>query len=296
LDIVVDKLKCILHKLTYQSDKGYTVGRFGISERQRITATGNMLNPQEGYSYELSGTWVITPKYGRQFQFNTYKSIKPTSLDGILRYIVHGAKWVGPTIGERLIKAYGINTLEMLKNHPEEVAKDIKGITKARAGDIQRDMIASEGTETLIVELEALVGGMGLRKSLPYEIAKKWKNDSIPFIKENPYILCELNNVGFLTADKIAINRIKIPLDAIERKNAAIIYALQLNESNGNVWIAATELRSVTNDLLSCDASTQIINQIKNKNVAYEEGFVATNIAAQNEKYVAKKLLEMARG
>lgn len=294
LEAVADQIQCTLHHLVYESGKGYIVGSFNVEKSQRFTATGNMAAPQKGYSYELSGAWIINPKYGRQFKFDSYKSIKPTDLDGLFRYIVHTAKWVGPVVGKRLIDAYNFDVLDVLKDDPEGVARDIKGITKARAGDIQRKMLASEKTESLIVELESLVGGLGLRKSLPYEIAERWKSDAGAIIRKNPYVLCELRNVGFLTADKIAVSRVKIPLDAIERKNAAIEYVLQQNESNGNVWIVAVELRDITNDLISCDASEQIIAQIKNQVIAYEEGFVATNIAAQNEKFVARKLLEMS--
>jgi exodeoxyribonuclease V alpha subunit len=290
-----DQMKCDLYRVIFQSDDKYIVGKFDLSDHRRFTAIGRMVDPKVGCTYELDGEWVIHPTHGRQFKFNKCKALIPTSLDGILRYITHVTKWVGPVTGKRLVDAYNFKTLEVMKNDPERIANDIRGITKARAGEIQRQMRKNEDTESLIVDLEALVGGMGLRKSLPYEIAEKWKEKSVAVIMKDPYVLCELRNVGFLTADSIAVNRIKIPPDAIERKNAAIAYALQQNESNGNVWIAATELRDTVNDLLSCDASDQIILQIKSKVVAYEEGFVGTQVAAQNEKYVARKLLKMAR-
>lgn len=62
-------------------------------------------------------------------------------------------------------------------------------------------------------------------------------------MKENPYkCLCNLNRVGFKTADKIILNKFPNKINDISRASSCLIYLLQKNEDNGNTWISLTEL------------------------------------------------------
>jgi len=295
LSAAIEMLECDLHRVRFQGDRGFLIGVFKIPKAGDVAALGDLINPQVGARYKLHGKWVHDNKWGRQFKFKRYEKMEPQDEAGIYRYIVHTAKWVGPAIGKQLIKLYSEETLQVLREDPERVAEEVRGITKKRAGDIQRMLLENQSRETLLVELEALVGGLGLRKSLPTEIALKWKSDAITLLKKNPYILCKLENVGFLTADRIAMERLKIEKDSFNRKVAAIHYIISKNEKNGSVWIEVIDLRQQVELLVGCDVRDAITELVKRDLALDNRNFVATKSAARDETYIADKLKKMIR-
>jgi len=51
--------------------------------------------------------WVDDPRFGRQFKFTRYVAEIPQSTDGIYRYLVKVAKWVGPRWDGALLTPLG---------------------------------------------------------------------------------------------------------------------------------------------------------------------------------------------
>ncbi len=223
-------------------------GDFGI--------LGSLLQPVTGMTYKLTGEWSNHSEYGKQFNFQRHEIIKPTDTNGIYKYLVRTAKWVGPTIGQRLVDLYGENTLEVLRNDPEIVAAEITGLTEKRALTIQEMLIEQEETEAIIVELLAVLDFPGLRKNLPVEIASKYGSDSLEVLKENPYILTEFKGVGFLIADRIAINSFEVDTSSMYRVKSCIEYVMKIDLNNfGSTWIhqesifnGVSELTGIKND------------------------------------------------
>jgi len=286
-------LECDLKRVIFQGDNGFIIGNFSVPLSGSVPALGDLLTPQVGAKYRLHGDWVENKKFGRQFKFKSYETIEPKSSQGIYRYIVHTAKWVGPATGKKIIEEYGEETLNILRTNPTKVAKEIRGITLARAIDIQEKMLENKNIEHLMVQIEAIVGGLGLRKSLPAEIIKRWKSKSLDALKQNPYVLCKLDNVGFLTADRIAMERLKIPLESFNRKVAAIEYVMKENENNGNVWIEANDLVNRSAQLTECDCKQAIVDISKEYLEIDSKRYIANKKAANDERYIAEKLKRM---
>ena len=134
----------------------------------------------------------------------------PENLDGILKYLSGGAvKGIGPATARRLVTAFGAETLSVLENDPERVAK-LKGITLKKAQDISEQLKSMIG----IRELMVFLAGYGITANAAVRIWKKLGGSAIPQIEENPYILCEQGlGVSFETADAIALSR-EFPQDA----------------------------------------------------------------------------------
>ena len=249
-----------LNNIRFQNDTGFMIG---MAQTENVNGDfgvlGNMLRPECGMTYKLTGEWSNHHEFGKQFKFDRHEIIKPSDTNGIYKYIVRTAKWVGPTIGQRLVDLYGEKTLEVLRNDPEMVAAEIIGLTEKRALTIQEMLIEQEETESIMVELLTVLNFPGLRKSLPVEIAAKYGSDSIEVLKNNPYVLTEFKGVGFIIADKIAIQSFKIETDSIYRVKAAIEYVMKEDlNGQGSTWIGHNKLVAFVSEIINCVNYDQI--------------------------------------
>ncbi|HBX48737.1 MAG TPA: hypothetical protein DEF85_07585, partial [Clostridiaceae bacterium] len=69
------------------------------------------------------------------------------------------------------------------------------------------------------------------------KIFKKYGQNTINTVRENPYKLCEdISGIGFKTADRIARN-LGMPLNSIERAKAGIKYILYSFTANGHTYL-----------------------------------------------------------
>lgn len=298
-----DQITGNLSHIRFSNDQGFLIGMFqgeknkGKSKDGEFAALGNMLRPEVGMEYKLFGKWVDDPKWGRQYRFKRYEAIIPKDTDGIYRYLVRVAKWVGPKVGRDLISKYDIDTLDVLREDPERVAKEIKGITINRAEEIRGLLIQNEDIEAALVELERLIGGQGLRQSLPIDLVQKYGSNAPAVLKENPYILTEEKQIGFPSADKVALNRFNVDPASIYRQQSCCLHTIKSYcTQGGHTWIEMTELMKMVYALIKCDSQVGIQKLIDDKRIVMEGKYIALEQTAKDEDFIAKKIKEMLGG
>lgn len=290
----LDHISGTLTAIRYHQN-GFLIGSLQ-AEKKSIAVLGNMLSAEIGQKFKLFGKWSTDPKWGKQYKFKTHEAIIPKSTDGIYRYIVRIARWVGPKVGRAMIDQYGADTLDILREFPERVAADIKGITAARAKEIQTHIIQNQEIEGALVELEKLIGGAGLRQSLPMDLVQKWGGDAVTMLKENPYRLIDFKQIGFPSADRIAVDRFKVEPQSVFRQQAAVIHALRDKTHNeGHVWVDTRELVDEVKGMIRCNPGEGLARAIEKGAVVQEGGLVAMVAMARDEAYVAGKVKELLR-
>ena len=299
-----ETITATLKNIRFQNDSGFIIGMAvasgGNNFKSDFGILGNMLNPQEGMSYQLTGEWSIHPDFGKQFKFQQYTPVKPKDETGIYKYLVRTCRWVGPAIAQQLVEIYGDETLEVLRNDPEIVAAEIRGITETKAKEIQQILIDHEELESILVDLMKVLDIPGLRKSLPYELIEKFGSNAAEILKKNPYVITQFHGSGFLIADRLGMQRLDIPPDSMFRIKAAIEYAiLQDLHSNGNTWISRKSLTNEVKDLTSIEDIKRIelgIDELLALEAIVEASggeWLALWKVDQDENYVAGKIKEM---
>ena len=239
-----------VESIIYRNEEnGYTVLELA-GEESMITATGVMPLVSAGESVKLYGSFKNHPSYGEQFAVTAFERAMPDSLDGILKYLSGGAiKGIGPATARRLVLEFGENTLSVLENEPDRVAK-LRGISQAKAESISEQLKSAVGIRELMVYLSAF-------SVSPHAAVKIWKRfggDAIPTIEKDPYVLCEEGlGVSFETADRIALSR-DLPADARIRVRAALAYVLSHNRLNGHTCLPSDKLTLTTANLLGVAA------------------------------------------
>ena len=111
-----------------------TDGRFAVfrlrPERQNglVNVTINGAAPLVGQQVQLSGSWVVHPRFGDQFKATHMTVAAPTSLAGIEHFLASGAvEGIGPAMARRLVAKFGQDTLDVIENHPWQL-KQVEGI------------------------------------------------------------------------------------------------------------------------------------------------------------------------
>ena len=88
-----------VERVTFHSpESGFFVIRVKVSGYQDlITMTGNTPSITGGEYVEAEGIWLNDPRHGLQLKCQTIKTVTPTSLEGMEKYLGSGmVKGIGP--------------------------------------------------------------------------------------------------------------------------------------------------------------------------------------------------------
>lgn len=287
-----------VENIVYRNDEnGYTVIELA-GESEMLTAVGIMPLVNVGEFVKLYGTYKNHPNYGQQFSATACERSMPENLDGILKYLGSGAiKGVGPATAQRLVKAFGADTLNVLENDPVRVAK-IKGISTDKALDISQQLRQVVG----IRELMAYLSGFNIDAKNAVAIWKFFGNQAISYIEENPYILCdERLNISFDTADLIAKQQQRSDDDRF-RVRAALVHVLNHNKQNGHTCLPKDKLLSVTANLLSLEiicVESALADMLEDGTLIMHESqdnqFIFTSAMHKSETYISARLQMLLR-
>lgn len=238
-----------VERIVYRNEENeYTVLELGLGD-DTITAVGIMPMVYEGEELKLIGTFTSHATYGQQLSVSAFERSVPKSVIGILKYLSSGAiKGIGPSTAARLVKEFGENTLEVLENNPDRVAK-LKGISLDKAKSFSEQLKAN----TSIRELLMYLGTFGIGAQDAILLWKKFGNNAIQIIEENPYSLCiEGSDIDFETADMIA-NKKNFAPDSSLRIRAGLAYVLRHNRNSGHTCVPQDKLVSKTAEFLQVE-------------------------------------------
>ena len=112
-------LDAVLERITYANEEtGYTIARVATdrSGADLLTVVGALLGVQPGESLRLVGRWGSHPRYGRQFEVDSYTTVLPATIQGIERYLGSGLiKGIGPRTAGRIVGHFGVDTLRVIE-------------------------------------------------------------------------------------------------------------------------------------------------------------------------------------
>jgi len=189
-------LEGIVEDIVFRNDaNGYTV--CALSGAPERIAVGILPYLAEGESVRFYGLWTNHPDYGRQFQVDHYELSVPKTQEAILHYLGSGLiKGIGVKTAQRLIRQFGYETLDILRDHPEKVAR-LKGFSTEKAERIAEQLREKKDYQDLVLLLNPL--GIGPGKIL--RIYRQYGSQSLQLISENPFRLAdEVYGIGFATA------------------------------------------------------------------------------------------------
>lgn len=237
--------------VVYRNEKNqYTVLVLLAGEdREEVTVVGTIPMVSDGEELKVYGRWEQNQSYGRQFRAEIFEHARPVTEEGMLRYLSSGAvKGVGRVLAGRIIDTFGANALEVIEHDPTRLAQ-IKGITEEKAKEISEEYKRIYGVRELMVYL----GAFGVTPEVSMLVWKKYGDESISCVQEDPYSLCAPEiGLGFQIADQIA-QSMERPQDDMSRVQAGVVYVIRHNVNNGHTCVPRDALIKVAAKLLGVD-------------------------------------------
>lgn len=298
-----------LERITYYSEEtSFTVARLQEKGKTGLTTiVGNMTGINPGESLRLTGKWVNNAKFGEQFQVEKYETVVPATVNGIEKYLGSGLiKGIGPVMAKRIVKVFGLNTLDVIENSPHDLSR-VEGIGSKRIDMIARAWLDQKEVKEIMLFLQS----HGVSAGYSAKIFKEYGSDSIEIVKNNPYRLAaDIYGIGFITADHIAQN-MGIDPNSVLRVKEGIIYVLNETTNEGHVFFPYEPLVAKASEMLKVDRDVVVqaiallfeekrviledMNDLKegftpnNKAVYLVPFYVAETVAARLLKLIAEQ-------
>ena len=175
----LSSLAGVIERITFHSEEsGYTVARLNTGNvKQLTTIVGSFANIQAGQTLQIKGEWREHPQYGSQFQVVQYQETKPATLTGIEKYLGSGLiKGVGPVTAKRIVKHFGLDTLEIIENQIDRLS-EVPGIAGKRIAMIQ----STWEEQKSIKEVMIFLSGHGVSTTYAVKIYKQYGDDAIDY-------------------------------------------------------------------------------------------------------------------
>ena len=233
-------------------ENGYTVLHLLTDQGEVVTVVGCIPFAAAGESMTITGVWVNHPTYGPQLTAELVERRMPQDEESIVCYLASGVlKGVGPSTAARLVDRFGADTLRIFEEEPEKLTA-FKGVTSKKAMEISAALRSLTGLRRVMEFLS--------RYDLPVTLAmgllRAYGDETLEKLKDNPYLLTdERCGVDFSDADEIALS-MGFDGDSPCRVEAAVLYELNHNLSNGHVFLPRPKLIAATMELIGVTEET----------------------------------------
>lgn len=249
----LQSLKGTIERITfYNEENGYTVARL-VPEGKSYTVTvvGSLMGASVGECLALEGIWGNHPQHGRQFEIKHFTLQLPATIQGLRKYLGSGLiKGIGPVTAERIVKHFGLETLNIIEMSVERL-KEVEGVGSKRIGIIQRGW----AEQKQIKEVMMFLSSHGVSTSLAVRIYKAYGDGALHVLQNEPYRLArDIYGIGFLTADKIA-QALGMRPDDPARIEAGVRHILGKFADDGHVFAEREPLVAAAGEALAVASS-----------------------------------------
>ncbi len=273
----MEKIKGMVADIIFKNEEnGYVIGILQ-GEEEEITIVGCMPTLSLGETIEVQGKWVNHKIYGMQLEVQSFIPATPSSVEGILAYLSSGMiKGIGEKMAERIIKKFGVHSLDIIQRNPEKLI-EVEGIGKKKADQIGKSFEENRELRNLIINLSPY----GISPTYCLKIYKKYKHKSLQVVQENPYKLAaDIRGIGFKIADHIAM-KMGISIYSKDRIDQGILYTLHQSLSEGHAFLPKNKLMKKAIKLLEIEREhieDGIFRLALDQRVQLEKGGLEENI------------------
>ncbi len=295
---VTETLEGTIENVVYRNESNdYTVLEVVDSENNLVTAVGIIPMAFEGEEVVLRGHFTYHKEFGRQFSFESFEKRLPREVDGILQYLSsRTVKGIGPVTALKIVNRFGVESFDVIENHPEWLA-DIPGITLKKAAAISESFREQTGIRGVMMFCKDFMGTGEITR-----VYKRLGAGAVGIITENPYILSDPDyGIPFEKVDEIAASLGHSPTSRF-RLVSGFEYVFSYNAGiNGHTCLpfekavaAAAELLSLDGELVREELDAIIREGDLADYTADGVRYVMTCESAEAESYIAKLLYRMS--
>lgn len=245
-----------------------------------FTAHGPDLPADKMKKVLLVGHWQTDTKTGRiTFRVKTSLRAPLASREDIAEYMRSFQCGIADETAQRILNAYGSESLDMLKNHPEEVVALFKGARRSSIFRLQSCIAEDEALKDIV----DFLARAGLATEYAQHIYTKLGVGAIQSIRENPYILSLACGCAFEEVDHSAMALGMAPTHTKRLAGALYNTIAALQNDEGHVcinpgFLKERVLRLLNHDARACvpDGAVQAVieHEIAGKNLIAAMGML----------------------
>lgn len=264
-------IKGNLQKIIFDNGNGYVIATIKIKEtnddelndyiNKSMTFTGYFDTLNENSSYILYGNIINHPKYGMQYQVDSYEQVKPDDKDGVKEFLCSDLfSGIGEKLASSIVDILGDDALNRIiedKNCLTLVPK----LSIKKANQIYDTLIKYEESHKTIVYLTEL--GFTMHDALT--IYNLYKNNTLREIEHNIYdILDKTDEISFPKVDSVALKQ--ETYEEINRVKSCIIYIMKsLIYKNGDTYLLLDDIKNNVQDYLQDYISDELFDDYLNE-------------------------------
>ncbi|MBA3327636.1 MAG: ATP-dependent RecD-like DNA helicase [Solirubrobacterales bacterium] len=241
------------------------------AEGETVALVGPLAHVREGESLAAAGGWRCHPRHGWQFTVDRLRLLQPVGEQALISYLT-SIKHVGLRGAATLVERYGPDdVLAAIDRDPGSALRAVPGIGPARL----RGAVDSWREHAALREVRLFLDTHGVDATVASRIARHFGSGSIERLQRDPYAICELDGIGFSTADALA-QALGTPPDAPGRLAAGTLHALAQAETDGHCHLPRPELEARAARLLGGSDVADAIDELAARGkVIAEKGRVA---------------------
>jgi len=229
---------------------GFSVMSVEGDDHERRVVKGTCPPVGEGICIAADGRWIEDKNYGRQLDASLIRVIEPTGIDGIVAYLSSGVIFgLGPALARRIVNVFGEKTVSILDGESARL-REVTGIGEKKLAAIRESWDEQKVTRELMVFLSS----HGVSPNKATRIYKALGEDAERMVRENPYILAhEVDGIGFLTADQIALKMSPELRESTHRIGAGLVYVLEKAKGDGHTCMVQPQVVNEAVSLLQLE-------------------------------------------
>lgn len=263
---------------------------------ESIKVVGYYLPIVPSVKIDMTGHWKKDPRYGLQFEMESFEEDITPSKSGIVSYLSSGMiRGIGKKLAARIYDTFGEKTLEILDGDTERI-REVPGISEKECAQFCDAYMETRGARKIITMLAPfeISAGQAVR------LRQKLGTDAQWLLSQMPYEVFERGLIDFQTADQLAQAN-GIPRNAPARLDAALLYTLQLAESEGHLALHKERFVKKAVDLLRTPEVTwklvaqRAFEMLKAGRLTLHHDYTYRPIMARAEADVAMWICEMLR-
>ncbi|HHL33903.1 MAG TPA: recombinase RecD [Desulfobulbaceae bacterium] len=267
--IIEEKLRGIVERVTYHNpDNGWSVLRVTpfSGHGELVTVTVHQMQVFAGATMEFIGRWTIHPRFGRQFKANRAVELKPADAGALEKYLGSGLiKGVGPKTARKIVRHFGKDTLDVFE-HDIGRLTEVPGIARKKLASISSAWSEHRSVREVMMFLQS----HGISTLFAVRIYKKYGDDAIALVRENPYRLAaDFYGIGFFSADKIALS-LGFADNSPLRIRAAVRHVLSAGREQGHCFLTADQIHAGVQELLHFNPGDNIDKLLEEMNASHE--------------------------
>lgn len=284
IDLVEREIE-VLKVRFYNEDNSYCIAICSTEKTRQLGTTLTIKGPMperpiEGTFYLVKG-YVLTEKGGMYLKVKEAEPLNKRTKGGWIDYLVKEGPFIGDERAEQLFSRYGGDVIARMAESVENLTC-IPGITEQRA--LELNLWAKR--ETVIASTKEWFYRNGLTHSKIAKIINMFGDDANKLIRKEPYRLMQVDGIGWIKADELAMKIGGKPNDPL-RIRTGILHVIETTmQDGGHTCIMEDRLIRKSQELLEVDRPVVKAEILAMK----EEGILATSDTIPEQTELMKYL------